>query len=194
MKKNLKFILKTIYFTFIGVIVLIIALTALSIFGTPNGAQIYVVETGSMEPAIQTGSIAFVSNQKSYNVGDIITYRSNLGNSGAKKNINVTHRITAITEDNGDIFYTTKGDNNEVEDPWMANSIDVIGKVNNHLPYIGYVVGFAKTKVGFVALILIPALIIMILEVINIAKIYAKSKEEYYKNLFSPKAKLHFDL
>ncbi len=175
--KNLKKILKVFSVILVSIILVISVLTLLSVLGIPKSAQIFVVETGSMEPEIPQGSMVFVSQQDSYQVGDIITYKSNLGEI-APKNINVTHRIADIKNDNGDTFYETKGDANTGKDPWTANKLDVLGKVTFHIPYVGYIIGFAKTKLGFIFIILIPALLIIFLEMLNISKILKDKRQE----------------
>lgn len=84
-----------------------------------------VVQTGSMEPAIPTGSLIIIQNTGDYKVGNIVTYLD-------KRDIAVTHRIIAV---NGDMI-TTQGDANNAKDrPFGADR--VIGKVQHILPGIG---------------------------------------------------------
>ena len=72
------------------------------------GYKYFTVLTGSMEPTINVGDLVIVK-ESSYAINDIISYKD--GNSV------VTHRIIDYsTQDNGEIFYTTKGDNNNAED------------------------------------------------------------------------------
>ncbi|MFS8130362.1 MAG: signal peptidase I [Candidatus Dojkabacteria bacterium] len=152
---------------------IIITLTVLSLFGIPKDLQIFVVETGSMEPNIKTGSLAFVSPSKGYQVGDIITFKSKVTKSSTQNYI-VTHRINSIREDNGDLYYTTKGDANKEPDPLETNGLDIIGKTKFSIPYVGYAIGFAKTKPGFLLFIIVPTLIIIFTEFLAIYKEFRK--------------------
>lgn len=109
----------------------------------------YVVTSGSMEPAIKTGSIIVTKAKPSYKIGDIVTFKNN-GNV-------VTHRIMGMDE--GSI--TTKGDANSSPDFTATARDDIIGRSFIIVPYVGWVIDFAKTPRGFVALIVIPASIII---------------------------------
>ncbi len=41
--------------------------------------QAYIVSSGSMEPAIKTGSVVVVSPKSSYQVGDVVTFYTGAG-------------------------------------------------------------------------------------------------------------------
>jgi len=180
MKINiLKIIITLIEIAFL----IIIVLTVLSLFGVPKDLQIYVVETGSMEPVIKTGSLAFVSPSRDYQVGDIITFKSKV-TKDSTQNFLVTHRIQSIREDDGDLYYTTKGDANNAADPLETNGLSVVGKTKFTIPYIGYVIGFAKTKVGFLFLIVAPALAIVLSEVLTIYKEFRKKPKSKGSSFF----------
>lgn len=164
----------------------ILGLTFLSALGIPENLKIYVVETPSMEPAIYTGSLIFVSPNNTYQQGDVITFKSRLREDDPKEYI-ITHRIAEVTTDNGDIYYRTKGDNNDDVDPLLVNNLNVIGKAGTTVPGIGYFVGFAKTPPGFLLFILIPSLAIIGLEILNIIR----EVKRYIKTNYIPMAKLH---
>ncbi len=92
-----------------------------------------VVISGSMEPAIKTGSLAFI-DKKSAEVkeGDVITFR--------KGGVLVTHRII---EDTG-TGYVTKGDNNDDADYGVVEEEQIEGKILFSIPGLGF---FLKTIV-----------------------------------------------
>ncbi len=172
-----KISLLQIIFTIIQLFFLIvIALTVLSLFGVPKDLQIFVVETGSMEPVIKTGSLAFVSPSANYQVGDIITFKSKV-TKDSTQNYLVTHRVQSIRNDDGDLYYTTKGDANNAPDPLETNGLSVIGKTKFTVPYLGYVIGFAKTRIGFLFLIVAPALVIVMLEIATIYKEFRRNSK-----------------
>lgn len=84
------------------------------------GIEPYVVETGSMEPTIQTGSLSFINKHVSYDSiqeNDIIAFTVETGNK-------VTHRAIKITEEG----IETKGDRNKVSDGISTTRKNYIGK------------------------------------------------------------------
>lgn len=125
--------------------------------------QLFTVRSGSMEPTILTGSLIFVRPSASYETGDIITVRT-----GDQKT--VTHRIIEVLSTDVGPAYRTKGDNNEEADPIETQSGEVIGKTILTVPYLGYPVAYAQTREGFLALIFIPALLIILSELMTIAQ------------------------
>ncbi|OGM59419.1 signal peptidase I, partial [Candidatus Woesebacteria bacterium RIFCSPLOWO2_01_FULL_39_10] len=126
----------------------------------------YLVQSGSMEPAIKTGSIVITLPSSVYSQGEVITFSKN------SKNI-VTHRIQAKLYPEGassSPVYKTAGDANENFDNWEVNNSDIIGKVVFSVPYVGYVADFAKKPQGFILLVIIPATIIIYEELKNIIR------------------------
>lgn len=122
--------------------------------------HLYVVMSGSMEPVLHTGSLVIVNPiaPELLAKNDMITFK---GFDGSDKLI--THRIVTVNQ--GDqISFTTRGDANDVNDPQPVSAKDVIGKVSFNIPYIGYLMNFAKTKIGLLVLIIIPGIFIIILE------------------------------
>ena len=80
------------------------------------GYQSFKVISGSMEPAIMVSDKIIVKQQKNYQIGDIITYKSG--------DEYITHRIIEIDKDK----VITKGDaNNTNDEPILIEQI--IGKV-----------------------------------------------------------------
>lgn len=137
----------------------------------------FVVLTGSMRPTIFEGSLVFV--QRGFNnvqKGDIITFKR-----PDKPQENVTHRVIATKTQNGQLFYRTKGDNNNAPDLWLVRKEAIWGEVAFTVPFLGYVISFAQTKVGIILLVLFPALLIVIDEIRVIVKeiqTLRKSKKE----------------
>lgn len=51
----------------------------------------------------------------------------------------IVHRIVSVKHtDDGKVETTTKGDNNNANDPWVITEDDMIGTVSFMIPYIGY--------------------------------------------------------
>lgn len=111
----------------------------------------YVILSGSMAPALPVGSVVVTQQQTSYVPGDIITFKK----PGEK--IAVSHRVVSETSDG----FSTKGDANKTPDTGTIVPANITGKVLLTIPYLGYIVEFAKSPKGFLALIVIPATIII---------------------------------
>ena len=77
------------------------------------------VVSGSMAPTFNRGDLILMQNiDRSYNVGDIIMFRT------PDTNLPYTHRIYAIIEDR----ILTKGDASNRKDWWRLKNEDIIGK------------------------------------------------------------------
>lgn len=151
----------------------------------------YVVQSGSMEPAIKTGSVIFSVPSKNYNPGDVITFKP----GGEEKNL-VTHRIEFKLYPEGTLnypLYMTSGDANENFDRWEVWPEDILGKVTFSVPYLGYAVDFAKKPYGFILLVIIPATIVIYEELKVLTResvVYLKKvTEEVSIRRFFPKRK-----
>jgi signal peptidase len=129
------------------------------------------VYTGSMEPAIPVGSIVVIkpADPDSLKVGDIICFKVE-----TEYPKTVTHRIIGITSQG----FITKGDANEDPDQWIVKKENVIGKVIAVIPLLGYLGYFVRTPIGFIILIIIPATLIIILEIREIIKETTKRKQQ----------------
>ena len=156
----MKFIFKAIYYLFLVALIGLGALLITSLVPIPGNYDIKIVKSGSMEPAIKVGSIVLVKPAGQYKTGDIITFGED-----TKTDIPTTHRIVEMRAVSGELFYTVKGDANEEPDTTEVRQSEVIGKVILTIPYLGYVLDFARTPVGFVLLVGIPAAVVVFDEV-----------------------------
>lgn len=97
-----------------------------------GGTSAFVGVMGvSMEPLIQSGDLAFVRRESSYEAGDVIAFRPGSVNAPPV----VLHRI--VGGDGADGFHV-QGDNNDRADPWTPRHEDVIGRVRWHVPLGGW--------------------------------------------------------
>ena len=127
------------------------------------GWRVDTVLSGSMEPKLGVGSLAVTHPVTAQEIlpGDIITFRSPL--SGKL----TSHRVAALVQ-TAPYTFRTKGDANEDMDPFIVPMANVIGKVSFHIPYLGYVTQFVKTRWGTLVTLFVPGLIIIVMEVLNI--------------------------
>ena len=156
----MKTLFKIPYYLFIAAVgsIGLLLMFSLMPFG---GVKVKIVKSGSMEPTIKTGGIVVIRPTASYGVGDIITFGTD-----TKTQIPTTHRILKI--ENGNL--TTKGDANDAADPSQTRVSEVRGKVLFTIPYLGYVLDFAKKPLGFLLLVGVPALIVIIDEINKILR------------------------
>lgn len=164
------------------VIVVIFALLAISSKYSIGGFKILVVKSGSMEPAIKTGSVVIGKDFSDYNVGDIVTFKN-----ADKPKETTTHRIAKIEYRGSDKLFTTKGDANNSVDGESISQDRIVAKVIFKIPYFGYIAAFARSLPGLIIIIIIPATIIIYEEMKKIhhetKQILKKRKEKKLKKV-----------
>ena len=164
---------KIIYYIIVGFLGLIALLLIVSVLPISGNFKVMTVLSGSMEPEIKTGSIIVVKPTNQYRIGDIITFNS------AKKDIpSITHRIVEMKVIEDAPVYITKGDTNNAPDTREIGQKDIIGKVLVDIPYMGFVVDFARKPLGFMLIIGVPAVAIIVDEVRKIIKEVKKDKDK----------------
>ena len=166
-------IFKSIYYTLIGFIILVVLLLIVSTLPITGNYKVMTVISGSMEPKIKMGSVVVVKPADDYKIGDVITF-----GTISKTKSPTTHRINDIRVIDGKPIYITKGDVNNAPDTRQVQKKDVIGKVLFDVPYVGYAVDFAKKPIGFALIIIIPAAVIIFDEA---RKIYNEIKKKKTK-------------
>lgn len=170
----MKKVFKIIYYLILAVIAIVALFLIFSVVPIKGGYKTLVVLSGSMEPKIHTGSVVAVKPAREYKVGDVITFGEN-----TKTKTPTTHRIFEIKEANGVKSYITKGDGNNAPDQKPVTQAEIIGKVLFSVPYAGYAVAAAQKPIGFMLIIVIPAVIIIYDEAQKIKKeIIIKLKEK----------------
>ena len=142
----------------------------------------YTILTQSMYPTIKAGDvvITYKEDNNIYNKGDIITYVSN--NNGG---ITITHRVYEAYNADGTYSYKTKGDNNNAPDSEIIKSESVLGKVVFKIPKAGYIQQFLSSKFGFIVAIVLPALGIIISDIL---KLFRRNNKKYDKMLDNDRA------
>ncbi len=157
---------------FLTIIILFGVFIFISFLPIEKNYELFSVLSGSMEPAIKTGALVIVRPVDSYGEGDVVTRQI------VEENITVTHRIIAREEKNGVIYFQTRGDANNVADEDQFTSDTIVGKVLWDVPYMGYIVNFARTKNGLLLFIIIPATAVIIEESWRIKKELQRMKNE----------------
>ncbi|TSC95563.1 MAG: signal peptidase, endoplasmic reticulum-type [Parcubacteria group bacterium Athens0714_26] len=163
---------KIIYYVFLGAIAVIAILLVVSVLPITGNFKVLTVLSGSMEPVIHTGSVVVVKPSDSYKIGDIITF----GEMGKTKTP-ITHRIYEMKVQGSQPVYITKGDANNAPDQKEITGKDIVGKVLFDVPYVGYAVETARKPLGFMLIIIVPAVIIIYDEGKKIWREIKKKKE-----------------
>lgn len=159
---------------------LVLAFLLLAVIGWSTmprllGWQPQVVLSGSMQPALSPGSVVFIEPRDAEDVavGDILTFRHPENRESL-----VTHRVLEVTRAKGSPAFSTKGDANAAPDKWLVPAANVVGTVRYSLPYMGYVTQRAQTPLGFALLVGLPAAVIVLRELRNIARQLRGQREE----------------
>jgi len=154
----------------VSVIFIILAIGFVYIAAPVFGNSALIVRSGSMQPAVLVGDLVLTRAQKNlpYKVGDIISFKS--------QDKIISHRILGLKNQNGKIFYRTKGDANKNGDPNLVAESEILGKAYFRLPYLGKLIAFTKTQAGFALAVIFPALLVILFEIQNIFKEVKKQK------------------
>ena len=163
------------YYLFVLTILSIGVLLLATLLPLPGSIEVKVVQSGSMEPTIKTGGIVVIRSVDTYKLGDIITFGPD-----TKTQIPTTHRIVGVEGLGPTEKFVTKGDANDDADPTLTARSAINGKVIFSLPYLGYLLDFARKPLGFGLLVGIPALMIICDE---IGKIVREIKTIRHRNL-----------
>ncbi|WP_418283816.1 signal peptidase I [Halorubrum sp. DTA46] len=151
---NLPISLKTLA-NALGIVLLIALVAPFVVYAVPGivGAEhSFVVLTASMTPAIAPGDVVIVDERDPATIaeGDVITFVRS-GNE-----VPVTHRVIDVVDGANGVAFETQGDANGGPDASLVSGENVLGVVAITIPYIGYVIQFAGSPLGFVALVVVP--------------------------------------
>lgn len=130
------------------------------------GHRLYIVESGSMEPAIKMGSMIGVKEIEAseIEIGDTVSFYTQ------NKEAKVTHRIVDIKAGGDEII--TRGDANNMDDPNPRSKNEVIGKVVFSIPFIGFIFHYLSKPISIVLIIILGAAWLLI------PKILGKGREK----------------
>lgn len=151
-----------------------------SFFGTTFVAVESDSMKGDKEDNFSKGDLIRVrilsdEEKKNLKEGDIITFYDVINGT---RQLN-THRIVRVSSiQDGVVYYTTKGDNNVVEDPSLRADTSVIGIYEGKIGGLGNVVSFFHSSAGFFVCVVLPSLLIVAYFAFNLYKTVKESKAE----------------
>ena len=127
-------------------VVVLVSLIALAAWS--HMASLIVIAGSSMEPALLPGALIgpAVVDPADIAADDILTVR-------ADNNVIVTHRVARVVDLTEGRFFELKGDANPNADPQLVPERAVIGRVDLHVPYGGYVLALLSMPSGLVFLL-----------------------------------------
>ena len=135
-----------------------------------------IVLTDSMYPIIESGDliVCHTAEPEEIQVNDIICYFDPAGNGSSI----VTHRVQEVIEENGQIAWKTKGDNNNTEDRLLVPADKLVAVYEGtRLPGFGNVALFMQTTPGLIICVVCPILILVAYDMIR-RRIYEKSNKQ----------------
>ena len=131
--------------------------------------SVYTIVSGSMTPTINVYDVIVntrVKNAEDIQINDVITFISTWEvNNG----MTVTHRVVDIKKlDDGSSCFVTRGDYNTQSDPTCVKLGNVIGITKAKIPGLGRIQMFLANRFAWLLVIILPALYIIIKDVIKI--------------------------
>ena len=135
-----------------------------------------IVLTDSMYPVIESGDliICHTAEPEEIRVGDVIAFFDPAGNGSTI----VTHRVQEVTEQNGQIAWRTKGDNNNTEDRLLVTADKLVAVYEGtRLDGFGNVALFMQTTPGLILCVVCPMLLLVGYDMIR-RRMYEKSSKQ----------------
>ena len=135
-----------------------------------------IVLTDSMYPVIESGDLIIRHTQEPEDiaVGDVIAFFDPAGNGSSI----VSHRVLEVTEEDGQIAWRTKGDNNNTEDRMLVPADKLVATYEDtRIPGFGNVALFMQTTPGLIVCVVLPMLLLIGYDMIR-RKLYEKSTKQ----------------
>ena len=165
------------------------------------GVKFYIVQTDSMSLSennkdmdvhFNAGDIVIIKNvddPRALQAGDIIAFMSTNSVSYGET---VTHMIREIkkTEDGKVLGYVTYGTNTGTDDEALVEPEYVLGAYSGKLPGVGNFFAFVKSTPGYIVCILVPFLLLILYNGVNVIRLFRKYKREQMEAMQAEKDKL----
>lgn len=153
----------------------------------------YIIISPSMVPTIKVEDAILIQRKEAneLKVGDIITF---LSNDPRYSGLTITHRIVGIEKSKkGDLYFRTKGDNNNAEDATLVSYKNICGKVIFKIPKIGYLQQLLTNVYGWVFIIIIPCVGLVIYDIVKLSRSIKKASGSSKKNDKEPEQKEYIE-
>jgi len=139
-----------------GTVLVVVGALAASLAPRLLGYSSVIVYGGSMADSVPVGSIAVTEkvSMEDVGVGDVIVFHPP---TTSPNRLPLMHRVVAIREEEGQRLFQTKGDSNTTPDATEVTLQGTGSRVVYTVPYVGYLVDFAGTPLGWTLLLFLPA-------------------------------------
>jgi signal peptidase I len=129
------------------------------------GFKSFTVLSGSMEPVISTGDVIVVKriSASDARIGDVVSFRL-----PEDPNRILSHRVTRIRAAGGSVAFVTQGDANTGVERWEVPTNGTIGRVEFHVPKLGYITNRVGSPFGKLAFLVLPAVLLAASELYKI--------------------------
>ena len=165
------------------------------------GVKFYIVQTDSMSKSelnadmdvhFNAGDIVIIKNvedNRALQAGDIIAFMSTNSVSYGET---VTHMIREVkkTEEGKVLGYVTYGTNTGTDDEALVEPEYVLGAYSGKLPGVGNFFAFVKSTPGYIVCILVPFLLLILYNGVNVIRLFRKYKREQMEAMQAEKDKL----
>ena len=165
------------------------------------GVKFYIVQTDSMSLSennkdmdvhFNAGDIVIIKNvddPRALQAGDVIAFMSTNSVSYGET---VTHMIREVkkTEDGKVLGYVTYGTNTGTDDEALVEPEYVLGAYSGKLPGVGNFFAFVKSTPGYIVCILVPFLLLILYNGVNVIRLFCKYKREQMEAMQAEKDKL----
>lgn len=123
-----------------------------------GGYRSFTVRSGSMTPAIETGDVVVTRSISPLGarVGDVVTFVDPEGTGKL-----FSHRVQSVRAVGDEVAFVTRGDANTSTERWRVPATGSIGRVAYRIPKIGYALSSVDSPPARLALIAIPALLLL---------------------------------
>ncbi|UCB42872.1 MAG: signal peptidase I [Dehalococcoidales bacterium] len=146
----------------ISILLVLVVVALVFVYFSPD-YNVYLVKGQSMAPVINVGDMVVTGPVEGplggeIKPGIIVTYQD--GSSS------VTHRVIAVEGDS----LITKGDASEDPDSSSVPISEIGGVYLFRIPYIGYLSDFMRTTVGWLVVVIVPAILLVVFLVRRIVR------------------------
>lgn len=151
----------------------VLAVLAIVIVPRVSGLRFATILSDSMRPTMTTGDMIVVrpADPAQIEVGDVILFRTS-----ADPSTKIAHRVVEIVDTGDSPAFVTKGDANETADRSPVPAGRVLGRVQFHVPLLGYVTHEMKEPLVFLLALALPGSLIVASEMSNIVRVLKSDK------------------
>jgi signal peptidase I len=144
----------------LGCVVLVVLLATLAL--ALGLGRLAVIDSGSMRPALNPGDVAVLTPERTAAVADgqIVAFHP-----PGEPRVTVIHRVQRIRRTRTGIIIRTKGDANDVADPWRAKIVGgAVWRETARLPWVGFPVVWSQQP--FIRMAVLALMLMLIVSIV----------------------------